>query len=307
VCGGGFVLFAIGGAGMKLCILVNGRSANSLERSEFLVCAARALPIEVEVIDFNTANRCALPELRKGDALYNASRGGLRLEDWLWRPGVTTFWQKGITPRALQDTTRWIPFHDRAGITQPRTIPHCTNNKTLLTSYVDKLGGLPVIVKIADSTLGRGVMRIDSLASLYSVADHLEHQGQEYVLRQYIDSETTARLMVVGSNVVGALKYVAPEDDFRTNAPGALPGELHCYSSDIEFFAVKATQAIGSELGGVDIAFAADGSPVLLEVNVPCGFARFEQLGVRVAAGMVQHLCHKSGCDAEITTDQRDI
>jgi hypothetical protein len=292
---------------VKIWILINGRSPNSIERAELLVRAATKLSADAEVIDVSTSNRCALPIPSRGDALYNATRGGLRLEDWLWRPGVVTFWRDGIAPRALQDTTRWIPFHDRAGIKQPRTIPHCTSNRELLTSYVAALGGLPVVIKIADSTLGRGVMRVDSLESLFSVADHLEIEEQEYILREYIYSETTARLMVVGSRVVGALRYLTPQDDFRTNAIGSLPGVLHHYPSSVNDFAVEAVRAIGAELGGVDIAFAGDGSPTLLEVNVPCGFARFEHLGVPVAAAMIEHLVQKSKVGPDNAAESRNL
>lgn len=292
---------------MKLCILINDLSANSLERADLLARACNTLSVGVEVINVCTANRCTLPNLRKGDALYNATRGGLRLEDWLWQPGVITFWRDGIAPRAIQDTTRWIPFHERAGIKQPRTIPHCTNSRELLSAYVAALGGLPVVIKIADSTLGRGVMRIDSFASLFSVADHLEDQGQDYLLREYINSETTARLMVVGTSVVGALRYSTPLNDFRTNALNSLPGELHAYPSSVEEFAVRSTQAIGSELGGVDITFSPDGCPVLLEVNVPCGFATFERLGIPVALAMIQHLVQKSQSDTDNAIGSRVV
>jgi len=72
-----------------------------------------------------------------------------------------------------------------------------TRNRQILSSYVKYLGGFPVILKATGGSHGIGVIRIDSIESLYSVADVLDDSNQIYIMRKYIADCQHARLIVV--------------------------------------------------------------------------------------------------------------
>lgn len=279
---------------MTFYVITTGFSANTLERAALLRAACSERGVHCLVVESTTIDRLTLPNLQVGDALYNASRDGMRLEESLWRPGVATFYTNDMPPRGVQDTTRWIADHTRADLPQPRTISHQTADRELLARYVEELGGFPLVVKIANSTLGNGVIRTDSWPALLSLIDYLAVQGTDFILRQYIEGSGSCRLMVIGNRVVGSLEYDNPTNDFRTNAGCESQPRLAQFSSNVEALAVAAVRAVGVELGGVDVMCSDDGLIYLLEMNIPCGFATFSKLGVDVPGMIVEHLKEKS-------------
>jgi ribosomal protein S6--L-glutamate ligase len=156
------------------------------------------------------------------------------------------------------------------------------------------LGGFPVVAKIANSTLGNGVIRADSWPALLSLTDYLVAQGTDFILREYIDGAGSGRLMVIGDQVVGSLEYDNPPQDFRTNATSASHPRLTQFDPKVEALAVAAVQSVGVELGGVDVMFNSGGECFLLEMNIPCGFATFPKNGIDVPGMMIEHLITKS-------------
>ena len=278
---------------VTLYLISTGFSSNTQERIALLETACQQRGIPCVILESTSADRLALPTLQPGDALYNATREGLRLEEELWRPGVATFYTAG-PPLGLQDTTRWLAAHSRAGLAQPRTVAHATADRALLARYAEHLGGYPLVLKTAGGTLGTGVMRVDSHAALLSLADYLVATGANFLLREYLESTGTARLMVVGNEVVGALEYDNPPADFRSNAAPDLHPRLVSVSAEAEALAVAAVHTAGVEMGGVDLLYDQQGCPQLLEMNIPCGFATFPKLGIDVPGRMVEHLFQKA-------------
>lgn len=279
---------------MTVYLVTTGFSANTLERAALLEAACQQRGIACVVLESTTADRVTLPALQPGDALYNATRGGVRLEETLWRPGVATFYAGEVLPHAHQDSTRWIAGHTRAGLAQPRTVAHATADRALLTRYVEYLGGFPVVVKAAGGTLGTGVMRADSWPALLSLADHLVATGTDFILREYLDGAAVARLMVVGERVVGSLVYDNLPNDFRTNAAPELHPRLIQYPPELEALAVASVWSVGAEMGGVDVLLDKQGQPYLLEMNMPCGFVTFPKLGIDVPGMLVDYLIAKA-------------
>ena len=279
---------------MTFYLLTTGFSANILERAALLEAACQQRGLACVHLETSTADRLALPELRPGDALYNATRDGMRLEELLWRPGVATFYAGNQAPRGIQDTTRWLAAHTLAGLPQPRTIIHPTADRALLTRYVEHLGGFPLVLKVAGGTLGTGVLRADSWPALLSLVDYLVATGADFILREYLGSAGSGRLMVIGDRVVGALEYDNLPTDFRTNAAGGPPPRLTRFTPEAEALAVAATHAVGAELAGVDVLLDRQGGARLLEINLPCGFATFPKLGVDVPGMMIEYLTAKA-------------
>jgi glutathione synthase/RimK-type ligase-like ATP-grasp enzyme len=142
---------------------------------------------------------------------------------------------------------------------------------------------------------GVGVIKLESLHSLFSTVDYLVSQGTGFILRRYIPSREVGRLIVVGTTVVAAVAYLSPDDDFRTSIAEQPVAVKREYPLDIQKLAVDATQLLGTDFGGVDIVTGPDGSSYVLEVNSPCSFQRTQRVsGVNVAGRMLDHLIAKS-------------
>ncbi|HEX6503885.1 MAG TPA: hypothetical protein VF011_11585, partial [Terriglobales bacterium] len=71
-----------------------------------------------------------------------------------------------------------------------------TTDRDTLRRYVERMGGFPVVVKFPGFSRGVGVIRVDSLASLFSLADYTLRNGNHPVLSAYVDQATHWRAVV---------------------------------------------------------------------------------------------------------------
>ena len=186
----------------------------------------------------------------------------------------------------------------RFSIPIPKTVNYIPENRDALRQCVEELGGFPIIIKALGGSHGVGVMRADSLESLFSVSDYLRTTGERFVLKEYCNVLSTARLIVLGDKVIDSIEYSANKNDFRSNegkTPNVAPKK---FDSRVEEVAIKATHSLGLEFGGVDI-MVTDSGPKVAEVNFPCFFPRCQLLtGTDIAGMMVDYLMGKSASKA---------
>lgn len=252
------------------------------------------LPIYTESFDYTN-----LPEFQAGDILYRTSidkQSGL-IGKLLGStaPVVTVFrdWQALL---AFADSLAYeILVNNAAGLPINRTIFDVPRDRTLLAKYVDHLEGFPVIIKALGGSHGVGVMRVDSLASLQSVADFLSSADGTFIMRQYIPHDIHARLIVLGDKVIDSIAYERAGSDFRTNVGNSPIVHSRRFGDEIDRIAVEATRVLGAEFSGVDILIDKDGKPHIAEVNSPCFFPRAQRVtGTDIAGMLVRHLIDKS-------------
>ena len=112
--------------------------------------------------------------------------------------------------------------------------------------------------------------------------------GQSFV-QEFLDNgeERAAdiRVYVVGGDVVGAMRRLAPDGDWRTNV--ALGGDVEGITDDLgaepRRLSTNAAEVLGLDLAGVDL-ISADGEWYILEVNATAGFkGLYEATGISVA------------------------
>jgi glutathione synthase/RimK-type ligase-like ATP-grasp enzyme len=160
-----------------------------------------------------------------------------------------------------------------------------------------KLGGFPVIVKTLGLSHGQGVMKVDSSTEFAAVIRKATLTDYKTIVRKYLADYRHYRLIVIENEVVAAIEYHKPNDDFRTNAAtpvvsGLVVSEI---PEQILTLATKSANLRTSLLAGVDVLIdQTDNIAYLAEVNAPCYFARAEKpTGIDIAGKIIEALCAK--------------
>ncbi len=280
---------------MKLYALHEGFYEGVQHRIEILSEACRKLEIEFVCIDSLTFNYSKIPKLGREDLLFNFARGSNTLENLLLNDEVTTFYIKNPQLNLIRSMTDWSIIHDKIGLSSPKTIFNITTNRTLLKEYMVHLGGFPIIIKVAGGTRGIGTIKIESWQNLISTVDYLATTGDSFILRQFIEAEFGARVIVLENEILWCNKFHFQEDDFR-NAPilSATKYEHMDIDENTKKICIDAVKAVNLEMAGVDILFDKDNKPYLLEINFPTGFQSLKNKTDFVISRMLTHLINKA-------------
>ncbi len=153
----------------------------------------------------------------------------------------------------------------------------------------------PIVMKFPSGTQGKGVMFADSYSSASSMLDALSMLDQPFIIQEYVECDgSDIRAIVVGSNVVAAMKRKAEMGEKRANIHAGgigVPCELDNYAKRI---AIKAAEATGAEICGVDILEGPKG-PMVIEINVSPGLQGITSVtGIDVADAIAKHLADKT-------------
>lgn len=234
-------------------------------------------------------------QLEPGDLLYRpaVSFTAIRVEQFLYADGVSTFYRdpEGVYFNPMAASL----LFQRAGLDVPLTFYCPTPDRGLLSGYVERLGGFPVVVKMLGYSRGIGVIRVDSLPALYSVMDFATAEGKTPQLMAYVDEAVHWRLTVVGDRVASAYRNTQEIDDFRTYASESHEDFTAPAPPGMAELAVGAVRALRYEFGGVDVLQHPSGRLYLLESNFPCYFATAQEvIGTDIAGMMLEHLIAKS-------------
>jgi len=161
---------------------------------------------------------------------------------------------------------------------------------TFLENAVAEMGDYPFILKPFHGTHGRGIMLLDTPTSLTSAVNALCDLHEDYVIQPFIPEAggVDIRVLVVGCEVVAAMKRSAPAGEFRANIHRGASGEPVSLSETYTDVAIKAAAALELEIAGVDLLQTNEG-PVVLEVNPSPGFEELESVtGINVADAIIE-------------------
>src|SRR5690606_19118188 len=178
----------------------------------------------------------------------------------------------------------------RKGLGMPSTsFAHSTHNTGDLISLV---GGAPLIVKLLNSTQGKGVILAETKKAAESVIEAFRGLDAHFLVQEFIKEAGGAdiRCFVIGEKVVAAMMRKAAEGDFRSNLHSGGSAEKIKITPTERKLAVAATKAMGLQVAGVDIVRSHRG-PLILEVNSSPGLQGIEgTTGKDVASLMIEHL-----------------
>ncbi len=188
-----------------------------------------------------------------------------------------------------RDKLRCLQLLSRHGLDIPRTV--LARDRSDVAGLVEQVGGLPAIVKLIQGTQGVGVMIASTMAEVEGILDTFHQLGQEIVLQEFIAESKgrDVRALVVGDQVVGAMRRTAKKGEFRSNIHRGGEGEPITLPRAYAETAVKAARIVGLEVAGVDMLESKTG-PKLMEINSSPGFEGLEKAtGIDVAGKLIDH------------------
>lgn len=188
----------------------------------------------------------------------------------------------------------------KEGIRTPRTL--ICSDAAFADQLIQKLGGLPVILKQLNGSKGVGVSILESRMAARSTLQSFQKAGVTVLLQEYIDaSGKDFRVFVVGGRVVAAYQRISPKGDFRANISGGGSGVKANITKEEELICLRAAQAIGLPVAGVDFMRSKSGEPFLIEVNGNPGFHVEKVTGISVSDAIVRFV------EADFATHRRDF
>lgn len=288
---------------MKIAILSNGPGNYSTKR---LKEVALARGHQVKVIKYrdcyasieknNPTVSYKGEDLQGYDAIVPRiasymTRYGSAIVRQLEMQGVYTV-SSSIAITRSRDKLRSLQLLAKAGVGIPKTI--VSRNSTDIDNLIEKVGGTPVIIKLARGTHGNGVVLAETKKAAKSVlqAFYLTNEdGTNVLLQEFVEESagTDIRAFVVGGRVVASMQRKSLDDDFRSNLHKGGEGTVIKLTDEENKMAIKAAKAMGLNIAGVDL-MRSDRGPLILEVNASPGFGIEKVTGRDVATPIIEYI-----------------
>lgn len=157
----------------------------------------------------------------------------------------------------------------------------------------------PMIIKTLRGTHGIGVMKVDSRSSLVSVAQSVMTEGQEVMLQEFIEHDESARLIMLGDQMLAAnkRKQAKEKDEFRTNSHLGSETEKYEPPEAELLMGRRIVELFGCRFCAIDYIVKGD-ELIVLEVNGSPGLEAIQKNweGERNLPKMVVEYCATLDC-----------
>ena len=178
------------------------------------------------------------------------------------------------------------------GIRIPESILIASRNRSEdLMEYLPP----PIVLKLLTGTQGIGVMRVRDLKEAGPIIDTLSELDQMICLQKYMPNPgEDIRVFVTGGEVVAAMKRRAAAHEWRSNIHIGGQGIAHKVTNEESEISIKAAEAVGVEIAGVDLISVED-KPYVIEVNASPGFrGLLSATGINAAENIVDYAVSKA-------------
>jgi ribosomal protein S6--L-glutamate ligase len=139
------------------------------------------------------------------------------------------------------------------------------------------VGSAPVIVKLLESTQGKGVVLAETKKAAESVIDAFRGLRANFLVQDFVKEAAgeDIRCLVIDGKVVASMKRTGAEGDFRSNLHRGGSAKAVRITKEEREAAVRAARAFALGTAGVDLLRSETG-PKVLEVNSSPGFEGIE-------------------------------
>ena len=189
-----------------------------------------------------------------------------------------------------RDKLRSLQLLARKGIGLPVTgFAHST---TATDDLISMVGGAPLVVKLLESTQGKGVVLAETRKAAESTIEAFRSLGGRFLVQEYIKEAGGAdiRCIVVGDKVVASMQRQAKDGEFRSNLHRGGSASAIKITPEERSTAVRSAKIMGLGVAGVDLLRSNHG-PLVMEVNSSPGLEGIENAtGVDVASAIIRHI-----------------
>jgi ribosomal protein S6--L-glutamate ligase len=289
---------------MKLAILSSNPELHSTRR---LYQVAQERGHEVAIVDhlrcyMNITSRCprliyqgesledldaVIPRIDSAHTFY-----GTAVVRQLEMMGVYALNESQAIARS-RDKLRSLQLLSRKGIGLPVSgIAHSTKDVDGLMHCV---GGAPLVIKLIEGTEGIGVVLAETELAARSVIEALRGLNANLLVQEFIaEAEgSSLRCFVLGDKVIATVLRKGMPGDFRSSGTRENNVQLMKLTPEERTTAVRATQATGLRVAGVDMLRSNHG-PLVLEVNSSPELEEVEQVTGKDVAGLIVEYIEKN-------------
>ena len=142
---------------------------------------------------------------------------------------------------------------------------------------IERVGGAPIVIKLLEGTQGIGVLLAHTLEMATSIIELLQSQKQNILIQKFVAESKgkDIRAIVIGDQVVAAMRRVAQGQEFRSNVHRGGKTEMVELSDEYKETAIRASKLMGLGISGVDMLEGKDG-PQIMEINSSPGLEGIE-------------------------------
>lgn len=159
-------------------------------------------------------------------------------------------------------------------------------------SLMDLVDGAPLVVKLLQSTQGRGVVLAETRKAGEAVISAFQGLDANFLAQKFVAEAAgqDVRCFVIGKRVVASMIRIAEEGEYRSNLHRGGTAMYVRITKEERELAVRASKALGLTVSGVDLLRTNNG-PVVLEVNSSPGLEGIESASNKlVAEKIIEHI-----------------
>ncbi len=192
-----------------------------------------------------------------------------------------------------RDKLRCLQILARAGIGLPLT--GFAHSPESTQDLIEIVGGAPLVVKLLESTQGKGVVLAQTRQAAESLIEAFRGLKANFLVQQMIKEAggSDIRCFVVGDKVVAAMMRQAKPGEFRSNLHRGGTATLVRLTPEERSTAVRSAKKMGLNVSGVDLLRSHHG-PVVLEVNSSPGLEGIENATGKDIAGLIVQFIEKN-------------
>ncbi|MDC6387688.1 30S ribosomal protein S6--L-glutamate ligase [Maribacter sp. PR1] len=160
---------------------------------------------------------------------------------------------------------------------------------------IKMVNGAPLIIKLLESTQGKGVVLAETNKAAESVINAFKSVNTNILVQEFIKEANgqDIRCFVVNGKVVASMQRQAEKGEFRANIHQGGKASMIKITQEEKKLALKASKALNLAVAGVDIIRSNKG-PLLLEVNSSPGLEGIENAtGKDIANEMIRAIERK--------------
>lgn len=162
------------------------------------------------------------------------------------------------------------------------------NRADATEDLIEFVGGAPLIVKVMNSTQGKGVLLAETDKAAESLINAFRGLETNFLVQEFIKEAggCDIRCFVIGDKVIASMMRTAKEGEFRSNLHRGGSAEVIKLTPKERSLAVKTAKVMGLDVAGVDIVRSSHG-PLVLEVNSSPGLEGIEKATGKDIAGAI--------------------